>query len=138
MREISCTLLTEKLSSREPHENTTLINADTNKAIETPTNQIFEVRTISPDGKLMATVGLDDAQREVIVIRDTLSQNPIGDPIQGVTEVSCLTFSPDNKFLTTCSRQDGVVKIWDVASSKLVTTLPMEKENHCLRSFFCE
>ena len=103
--------------------NTTLINIDTNRPIETPPNQNFEVRAISHDSKLMATVRPDDANSEVIVIRDASTQSSIGS-IPGGRNLSCLTFSSDNKFFTTCNRTEGAVKIWDVASSKLVTTLP--------------
>lgn len=102
----------------------TFINADTNRPIETPAIPDFEIHKISPDGKLMATVQLNDANQEIIVVRDASSRSPIGGPIQGGKEDSCVTFSPNSKFLATCNRLDGVVKIWDTASSKLVTTLP--------------
>ena len=106
----------------------TFINIETNRPIDTLANQNFEVRTISHDGKLMANVRPDDANSDVIVIRDVSTQRSIGS-IPGGRHLSCLTFSPDNKFFTTCTGQDGVVKIWDIASSTLFTTLsPGNKE----------
>lgn len=102
--------------------NATLINTATNKAIETPSNQNDETLVLSPDGKLMATLQTDPRNQAVIVIRNASNQSQIGESIQE-KDVSYLAFSPNSKFLATCT-WSGAVKIWDTASSKLVTALP--------------
>ena len=103
--------------------NRRLFNAETNKQIELPMDQNVEILAFSADGKLIATAERDGAGKEVIVIRDASNKNPIRAPIEAENEVSCLVFSTDNKFLATCIGDDAI-KIWNIASAKLVSTIP--------------
>lgn len=105
-----------------------LFNAETIEQIEIPVDQKVKVFSMafSPDGKLMATAERGEASKETIVIRSASDKNPTGALIKGANGVSSLVFSTDNKFIATCIGDD-VIKIWNIASSDLVATLPKEK-----------
>jgi WD40 repeat protein/serine/threonine protein kinase len=72
--------------------------------------------TYSPDGRLLASGGRDNA----IIIWDTQTNRPIMPPLQGHTDwVNSLAFSPDNRMLISVSA-DGTARRWDTVSGQLI------------------
>jgi len=110
-----------KILVAQADDNTTLIDAETNKPIEKATDENVKSRPVafSPDGRLIASAELDRQNHEVIVIRRASDQKTIGEPIQ-VQSVT-LAFSPDSRLLALATSDSGV-KIWDSTLSKVVST----------------
>ncbi len=70
----------------------------------------------SPDGRLLASAGKDQS----IILWDTQSNQPIGQPLQGHTNwINALAFSPDGKMLLSVSI-DGTIRRWDVSAGHLI------------------
>lgn len=82
----------------------------------------------SPDGKLMATGGID----KVIYIRN-VNSGVIFKKFAGHTNtVYFLKFTPDNRRLVS-SGSDGFVKIWDIENNKVLVSLKISiHETNCL------
>jgi len=101
-----------------------LWDANSGQALCTLTDHTWEVRCLafSPDGKLLASGGLDkriclwaiEAASGGGVLRQTL----IGDK----TAVRCLTFSPDSTTLAS-GGADAAVRLWDTATGQIRHTL---------------
>jgi WD40 repeat protein len=102
-------------------ENTTFLDAETNKPIEMAGEQKLRIvsAAFSPDNKRMASIELDRNNRTVIVVRSLPDLKPVAESIDG-KGVLYLAFSPSGKLLVTCTA-DSDVEVWDAGSSKLVS-----------------
>ena len=90
---------------------------------------IIQSLVFSPDGKLLATGGIDNSvrlwdiqQRQEIFIREQVKRE--------FGRVSVVAFSPDGKILV--SAGSGNIHLWDVAEQKLIGTLNEEKSINTL------
>ena len=72
----------------------------------------------APDGKLLATAGLDGK----VTLWDTATYEPVATLAGHANAVMDLTFTPDSRTLVTGS-WDNSVKLWDVASRRQTRTL---------------
>ena len=70
----------------------------------------------SPDGTVLASAGED----KKIVLLDTNTYQPIGQPLQGHTDsITQVAFSPDGRILASASKDRSVI-LWDVASRQQI------------------
>lgn len=77
----------------------------------------------SPDGKLWLRHPFTKAE---LALYDPSSFKEVR-RLEGASEMSCIRFSPDGKLVFAIQRATGKVKVWEVASGKLVTPTPFEK-----------
>ena len=75
----------------------------------------------SPDGKSVVSVG---GERErVILMWDVVTANTIATFRGHTASVVCLAISPDGRLLASGSKDESI-KLWEVASGKVLATLP--------------
>jgi len=86
-----------------------------------PINVKDSVRAISPDGRWIATYKIDGTI--------TVWKLPEGKPMKTLKgdkgQSLHLAFSPESKFLATCSYDLGNIRLWEVDDGKLLKTLPL-------------
>ncbi|HEX3184027.1 MAG TPA: hypothetical protein VHQ94_04485 [Pyrinomonadaceae bacterium] len=118
-------------------ENTTVLDGETNRPSETIKEEELKIwrAVFSPDGKLMASVENDPNRQSVIVIRNASDLKVIGQ-LMGESIVH-LAFSPNSKLLASCA-VDGLVKIWDVGSSKSISQWKVDEEAPSAISFHAD
>ena len=82
----------------------------------------------SPDGKFIVTSHSDRTPRLWKADTGELVANlsPQPDMVYGVR------FSPDSRFVATTTFYDGILKVWDTSTGKLLHTLGSKKEGHWL------
>jgi WD40 repeat protein len=88
------------------------------------TQRAVALGEFSPDGRFIVTSHTDRTPRLWQADTGKLIANlaPQSDTVYGVR------FSPDSRFVATTSFYDGVVKIWDTSSGKLLHTIGSKKD----------
>lgn len=74
----------------------------------------------SPDGRMMASAGVDNTIR----LWDTTTHAQIGAPLQDGGVVATVAFSPDGRTVASGGFEDKV-RLWDVASHNEIAALPI-------------
>ncbi len=106
------------------HQQVTLADADTGKAIATLAGHVDAVRSVafSRDGKCLAAAGGLCAKQGDVKIWNVDKQS-VAVAIQGHSDcIYDVAFSPDGKLLATSS-YDKLIKLWDTATGQEVRTL---------------
>ena len=89
-----------------------------------PLGEFPEVRiplAISPDGKQLAAIRRQDAEKIVLFATETGKEIA---ELPGLTSDPAVSrFSPDGKLLAIAGRREEFVKVWDIAQRKVVMTL---------------
>jgi hypothetical protein len=102
------------------------IQADKGNVVK---NKLVTSIAFSPDGKRVATAGIDCNIR----IWDVPTLNP-GPNIDNVcsNSVFSVVFSPDGKFVLSGDWNDGMIKVWELATGVLIRTIAAHSDS----SFF--
>jgi WD40 repeat protein len=82
---------------------------------------VFSV-AFSPDGKLLASGGLDLGPKGVVKLWDVSKRAEITTLREHSNEIDSLAFSPDGELLASGST-DKTIKLWDVSKRAEITTL---------------
>lgn len=69
----------------------------------------------SPDGKTLASYG----ENNTIILWDTETLQPIGEPMEENSHITALAISPDGSLLASAS-WDDTIKLWDIATQQQV------------------
>ena len=80
---------------------------------------------ISPDGKMLASGGEDNAIRFFNVAKDNLSALRVNDG----QRIYSLNYTPDGKFLLTQGGFGTPYKLWDTPTSKMVKSIPAPRKS---------
>ncbi len=104
-------------------------NGETLARFQGSVGAIFDV-AISPDGKLLATAGRvkNDSDAGEVKIWDMKAHKEKATFGKTPRWVLCAAFSPDGKMLAT-GGFDKRAKVWEVATGKLMTTLPQHSSD---------
>jgi WD40 repeat protein len=92
-----------------------------------PHPQSVNALAFDAKGERLATVCGDGRARVYDLVKGAVLKDIIAHTQKGETEIYCVAWSPDGKQIVTGSR-DHSLKIWDVASGKLVRELKAFKE----------
>jgi WD40 repeat protein len=86
-------------------------------------NRAFAV-ALSPDGRILATIGVDDTEDEPYGVLSvwSLQTERTGRPLWRARHLRSVAFSPDGKLLAG-GGDDGDVRIWNLETGKLVRRL---------------
>jgi WD40 repeat protein len=87
----------------------------------------------SPDGKLLATIGIDNMNKGSLMLWDIGSgKDTFTFTAEVFDELTCVRFSADGKRLAVCGRnsfpirQKGILKVWDVETQQEAGKIPAE------------
>ena len=99
-------------------EGVSLWDAQMQKLISSISESLCYDMALSPDGKVLATIGESDYKN--IHLWDTQSLKRIGS-LKGHTDyISSIAFTPDGKTLVSASYSDNTIRVWSVQEQKQI------------------
>ncbi len=112
-----------------------VVNGDSRKLEKTIHTgfRALHALAISPDGNLVAVGGVTDAVTDLarVCVFDLTTEVQVAELAGQSTTIESLEFSTDGKSLA-CGARYEAVQLFDIASGKVVATLPAERRNRWL------